>query len=282
MPKLENQVAIVTGASAGIGYDAALGLARAGAKVVVTARRKDRLDELAGKIGGVAVAGDITDPAVRKEVVDACKGRIDILVNNAGFALPGPVEIVTEEDYRRQFEVNFFAALEMMRLVAPFMRYQRSGRIINMSSLSGRVGLPLFGYYAGTKFAMEGVSDSARLELGVWGVKVVLIQPGPIKTELFDISVGHAESQMTDENSPYFPFYRRVKRIESDFRKRATPVAGVTKVVLKACTRKNPKARYTVNRMAKFASFGTRFLPRRFLDALLRIQFRVPRPEHVK
>ena len=280
MPKLENQVAIVTGASAGIGYDAALGLA--GAKVVVTARRKDRLDELAGKIGGIAVAGDITDPAVRKEVVDACKGRIDILVNNAGFALPGPVEIVTEKEYRRQFEVNFFAALEMMRLVAPFMRYQRSGRIINMSSLSGRVGLPLFGYYAGTKFAIEGVSDSARLELGVWGVKVVLIQPGPIKTELFDISVGYAESQMADEDSPYLPFYRRVKRIESDFRKRATPVAGVTRVVLKACTRKNPKARYTVNRMAKFASFGTRFLPRRMMDALLRIQFRVPRPEHVK
>lgn len=282
MPRLENSVAIVTGASAGIGYDCALGLAREGAQVIVTARREERLKELAKKIGGVAVAGDITDPALRRRVVDACEGRIDILVNNAGYGEPGPVETIPEAAYRNQFEVNFFSMVEMLRAVAPFMRKQRSGRIINMSSLSGRVGLPLFGYYCATKHAMEGLSDAARLELGVWGVKVVLIEPGPIETEFFDVSITRAKPHIGNEDSPYYPFFRSADRIEREFRKSATPVEGVTKVVLKACIKKNPRARYTINRVAKMGAFGARFLPRRLMDMLLRIQFRVPRPEQVK
>jgi len=282
MPNLENSVAIVTGASAGIGRDCARGLAKAGARLIVTARREDRLKELAEKIGGVAVPGDITEAETRRRVVDACEGRVDILVNNAGYGEPGPVETIPEEAYRNQFEVNFFSMVAMLRAVAPLMRKQRSGRIVNMSSLSGRIGLPLFGYYCATKHAIEAISDSARIELGVWGVKVVLIEPGPIETEFFDVSVTRAKPRLGDEESPYYPFFRSADRVEREFRKSSTPVEGVTRVVLKACTKKNPKARYTVNRVAKMGAFGARFLPRRLMDMLLRIQFRVPRPEQVK
>jgi len=207
MPQLENQIAIITGASAGIGRASARLLRREGARLVLNARRADRLEELAKETDGIVVPGDITDPDVRARIIDACEGRVDVLLNNAGYGEPGPVETVPEADIRRQFEVNFFAAAAMIQGVLPTMREQRSGRIINLSSVAGRFGYPLFGYYCATKHALEGLSDSLRLEMRPWGVRVVLIEPGPVETEFFDVTMNRPAPMMSDEESPYRKFF---------------------------------------------------------------------------
>ena len=170
---LESRVAIVTGASSGIGQAAARRLHAHGARLVLNARRGELLESLAAETGGVPVVGDVTDPAVRERILEACGERVDVLVNNAGFAQPGPVETVPGDDYRRQFEVNVFALGAMAAAVLPAMRSQRSGRIVNISSVAGRFGYPLFGWYCASKHAVEGLSDAMRIEAAPFGVQVV-------------------------------------------------------------------------------------------------------------
>ncbi|NJN14622.1 MAG: SDR family NAD(P)-dependent oxidoreductase, partial [Planctomycetes bacterium] len=118
-------------------------------------------------------------PPTRRALVEACAGRCDILVNNAGYGEPGPVELVKDEDARRQMELNLFAPVALIREVLPLMRAQRFGRIVNVSSVAGRLGYPLFGWYCASKHALEGLSDALRLEVAPWGIGVSLIEPGP-------------------------------------------------------------------------------------------------------
>ena len=282
MSSLKDRVAVITGASAGIGLATARILRRHGARVVLNARREDRLVEVAKETDGTPVAGDITDPAVRSRVVEACEGRIDILVNNAGYGEPGPVETVTEDDYRRQFEVNLFAPAALIQAVLPTMRKQRSGRIINLSSVAGRFGYPLFGWYCATKHALEGLSDALRLEVQPWGIHTVLIEPGPVKTEFFDVTKDLAAPQVQATDSPYSGFFAHIDEIEKDFMKSAATSEDVAKVVLRACTAPRPKARYAVALMAKSTIAAVKLLPRSWLDVAARRQFRVPRPEDVR
>jgi len=282
MSKLRDKVAVITGASAGIGRATALLFRRQGARVVLNARRQDRLEGLAKETEGTAVAGDITDAAVRARILEACGGRIDILVNNAGYGEPGPVETVPEDDYRRQFEVNFFAPAAMIQAVLPMMRKQRSGHIVNISSVAGRFGYPLFGWYCATKHALEGLTDALRVEVQPWGVHAVLVEPGPVKTEFFDVTKGLAAPQVTDTDSPYSGFFAHMDEIESDFMKGAATSEDVAAVVLKACTHRKPKARYAVAFMAKSTIAAAKLLPRSWLDAATRKQFRVPRPEDLR
>lgn len=281
MAQLEKAIAIITGASAGIGLAAARRLRSLGYGLVLNARREDRLAELARETDAAVVAGDITDPAVRAGVVEACGGRIDVLVNNAGYGEPGPVELVKEEDLRRQFEVNVFAAGAMIRAVLPFMRRRRSGRILNISSVAGRFGYPLFGWYCASKHALEGMSDALRLEAAPWGIHVVLIEPGPVETEFFDVVLERAEGLMKDEASAYRPFFEHATEIERDMMKRAATAADVADVIVRACRASRPRARYAVTWMAKTTVFLTKVLPRSWLDALIRRQFRVPGPDDV-
>ncbi|MHC4973637.1 MAG: SDR family NAD(P)-dependent oxidoreductase [Planctomycetota bacterium] len=281
MAQLGKAIAIITGASAGIGLAAAKRLSSLGYGLVLNARRKDRLEELARETGAAAVAGDITDPAVRARVVEACGDRIDVLINNAGYGEPGPVELVKEEDYRRQFEVNVFAAGAMIQAVLPTMRRRRSGRILNVSSVAGRFGYPLFGWYCASKHALEGMSDALRLEAAPWGIHVVLIEPGPVETEFFDVTLERADGLMKDEASPYRPFFRHTAEIERDMMKRAATPDQVVAVIVKACRVSRPRARYAVTWMAKTTVFLTRVLPRSWLDAVVRRQFRVPGPADV-
>jgi len=276
MAQLDNRTAIITGASSGIGLATARLLARYGARLVLNARREDRLGAIAAETGGTAVAGDVTDPAVRRRLVEACDGRTDILVNNAGYGEPGPVETVSEEDVRRQFEVNLFAVGDLIRLVLPGMRRARSGRIVNLSSVAGRFGYPLFGWYCASKHALEGLSDSLRLEVAPWGVRVVLIEPGPVETEFFDVVRGQAESQIADEASPYRPFFRHAEAIERDMMKRAATAEDVAAVIARACIADRPRARYAVTAMAKSSILMCRLLPRSWFDAGIRKQFRTP------
>jgi len=281
MAQLEKAIAIITGASAGIGLAAARRLRSLGYRLVLNARREDRLQELAEETGAAAVAGDITDAAVRARVVEACGGRIDLLINNAGYGEPGPVETVKEADYRRQFDVNVFAAGAMIQAVLPTMRRQRSGKILNISSVAGRFGYPLFGWYCASKHALEGLSDALRLEVAPWGIRVVLIEPGPVETEFFDVSLDRAGPLMKDETSPYHGFFRHTAEIERDLMKRAATADDVADVIVSACKASRPRARYVVTRMAKTTVFLSRILPRAWFDFALRKQFRVPGPGDV-
>jgi NAD(P)-dependent dehydrogenase (short-subunit alcohol dehydrogenase family) len=282
MPHLDNKTALVTGASAGIGLATARLLAANGAKLVLNARRRDRLDAVAGELKAVPVPGDVTDPAVRARIIEACGGRVDILVNNAGYGEAGPVETVKEEDGRRQLEVNFFAPAALIQGVMPLMRKQRSGRIVNISSVAGRFGYPLFGWYCASKHALEGLSDALRLEARPWGIFVSLIEPGPVETEFFDVTKGRAQGQMADPSSPYAPFFHHVDEIEREMMGRAATAQRVAEVVLSACLAPRPRDRYMVTRMAKGTVLALRLLPRSWVDKAASRQFRVPRPEDVR
>ena len=187
---MSERVALVTGASSGIGEETARLLQEAGFATYAVARRVDRMAALAAA-GVHTFAMDVTDDASMtdgvRRVLDE-QGRIDVLVNNAGYGSYGSVEDVPIEEARRQFEVNVFGLARLTQLVTPAMREQGSGRIINISSIGGKFYEPLGAWYHATKFAVEGFSDSLRLELAPFGIQVVIIEPGPIITEWNTIS----------------------------------------------------------------------------------------------
>src|SRR2546421_3338817 len=196
MKELDGQIVIITGASSGIGAATARKLARTGAHVVLAARRRERLDVLKREIeaaGGRAevVAADITASADRERLVQTAlqiNGRIDALVNNAGYGTRGPVELVPVEKIRQNFELNLFALVALTQLVIPGMRDAGSGRIVNISSVAGRVARPLSSIYDATKHALEAISDGLRGELAPFGIKVVIIEPGFILTEFLGVA----------------------------------------------------------------------------------------------
>ncbi len=253
------QTALVTGASSGIGAACAEALAKKGFNVFLMARRKQRLEEVAGKINAaqgdsgraICFAGDVTDAVARQDAVRTMIdrwGRIDVLVNNAGYALPGVCEEVALDEVRAQFEVNFVAALAMMQLVGPQMRKQQYGRIVNMSSISGRLSFPSLGMYAASKHALEAISDSARNEYRPWNIKVSLIEPSEVASEIWQTSkdlVQDRQAQM--KQSPFAPVYARQRRyVDRVMAGGAAPPEVVARAVCHAATAKRPKARYYV------------------------------------
>ena len=192
--KIRGARAIVTGASSGIGREVARELARQRAKVVITARRRERLEELAAQIaaaGGRAecVAGDITDPAVRAatiETAQSCFGGLDILVNNAGVGALGLFDGADPQRVRHVMEVNFFALVEMTRLALPLLKQGNRPIVVNISSILGHRGVPYNSEYAASKFAVCGFSESVRAEWAAAGIDVLVVSPGTTDTEFFD------------------------------------------------------------------------------------------------
>lgn len=186
--------AIVTGASSGIGREIALELVRHGARLVVTARREDRLAELTGevkKLGGEAhvVTGDITDPELRKRLLETAGerlGGLDLLVNNAGIGAIGPFAEASPERLRTIMEVNFFAPVELTRAALPLLAKGRRPMIVNVSSVLGHRGIPKKSEYCASKFALHGISDALRCELAPRGIDVLLVSPSTTATEFFD------------------------------------------------------------------------------------------------
>src|SRR3954447_1763477 len=177
------QTVLITGCSSGIGRATALRLHDAGHRVVATARRPETLDDLPPGI--VRLRLDVCDPASVEAAVrdaDAKTGGVTALVNNAGFGQSGPVEFVTEEQVRHQFETNVYGPLRLIRAVLPSMRARGEGRIVNVSSAAGKFSTPFLGIYCASKFALEAVSDALRVEVAPFGVRVVVIEPGPIET----------------------------------------------------------------------------------------------------
>ena len=182
---MKPQVILITGASSGMGKDAAMHLINQGHIVYGAARRVSNMADIVEK-GGHALELDVTNPEQVKSVADKIieeQGRIDVLVNNAGYAVYGAVEDVSAEDAKRQFDVNLFGLAEMTKAVLPYMRKSKSGKIINISSMGGKMYTPLGAWYHATKHALEGWSDCLRLELKQFGIDVVVIEPGGIATE---------------------------------------------------------------------------------------------------
>ena len=183
----EKRSALITGCSTGIGRATAVELTKRGYEVVATARRPETLDDL-----DVAqrLALDVDDDKSVARVREAV-GAIDVLVNNAGFGLEGPVESAPLAEVRRLFETNFFGAVRMIQAFVPAMRERGRGAVVNVSSVNGVVGPPLAGYYSASKFALEGLSESLHLEVGHFGVRVVVIEPGVIETRFSDNAIDH-------------------------------------------------------------------------------------------
>jgi short-subunit dehydrogenase len=197
--QVRDAVVIVTGASAGIGRETALEFARQGARVVLAARREDRLQALAQEIranGGAAlvVQTDVARSADIDRLVQVTLdrfGRIDVLVNNAGFGFSGTIEETTEADMRELMDVNYMSAFNATRTVLPHMRAQRSGHIVNVASVVGKIAFPFHGAYSATKFAMIGMTEALRGELDGSGVTATAVLPGTTRTEFFDVQRTH-------------------------------------------------------------------------------------------
>jgi short-subunit dehydrogenase len=279
MRKLERQVAIITGASAGIGEAAARYLARAGSAVVLAARRADRLEAIKREIetgGGraLAVTCDINREEDRKRLVEqalALTGRIDALVNNAGFGQRGPIELVPLESIRENFETNFFSTIGLTQLVIPVMRRQGSGRIVNVSSVAGRIARPLSSIYDATKHALEAISDGMRGELAQFGIQVVVIEPGFILTEFLDVANQKAHS-IVEQDSPYAPMFAKAGAGYKRIRRLAGRPEEIAELIVRALTARRPRARYAAPRHARVFLALKRFLPERAFDYLLNRQ----------
>ena len=270
------KTAIVTGASAGIGEATCLALADEGFTVYAVARRADRMAHLADK-GIIPVSADVTDDPSMIALVDkvvAETGRVDVLVNNAGYGSYGALEEVPMEEARRQVEVNLFGLARLTQLVLPHMRAQRSGRIINVSSVGGRIWEPLGAWYHATKFAVEGLSDSLRAELRPHGVDVVVIQPGAIKTEWAAIS---AENLLAASSTPAYQEQVRIGAAvlkKADEIKAASPPSTVAKTIAKAATARRPKTRYATGGGARGVLLLNRLLTDRGWDRVITMLYR--------
>ncbi|MCC6587504.1 MAG: SDR family NAD(P)-dependent oxidoreductase [Bryobacterales bacterium] len=183
--KLNGRVAVITGASTGIGAACARELSRRGAKVVLAARSAENLAVVADETGGIAIAGDITDAAVQRQVLDTAVarfGRVDILINNAGVGVYSPSHSGSMADIRQMFELNLFAALALVQLAAPGMKQQRDGMIVNISSIAGLAPLPWFTMYSATKYAVCAMTDGQRMELARYNVRTMAVCPGYVRT----------------------------------------------------------------------------------------------------
>lgn len=276
MGELNGQVVIITGASSGIGEASARSLARLGARIALVARRKEKLDALKLEIeraGGraLAIAADITNHEDRKRIVRetlAEFGRIDALVNNAGYGQRGPIEMVPIEAIRQNFETNLFSLIALTQLVIPILREQQCGRIINISSVAGRIARPLSSIYDATKHALEAISDGLRGELAPFGVKVVAIEPGFIITEFLDVANERARD-MIEQQSPYTPFFESIGEGFKRIRKMAGSPEDIARLVVKAIALDNPRPRYAAPRHARVFIALKRWLPERLFDFLL-------------
>lgn len=266
------KVILITGASSGIGYQAAELLARKGYKVYGAARRVEKIEPLAS-LGVVPVRMDLTDEASVRECVEgiiAAEGRIDVLVNDAGYGYFGSVEDVSIEEARRQLEVNVFALARLIQLVLPSMREHRSGRIINVASVAGRAVLPYGGWYCVSKYAVEALSDSLRMELKPFGIKVSVIEPGGIKTDWGPIAADHlSECSAGGAYAKEAAKEARLIRYGYGSNLMTKPVR-VARTIARAATSRHPRVRYRVGLASRSIVFFHAILPARCWDALLR------------
>jgi NAD(P)-dependent dehydrogenase (short-subunit alcohol dehydrogenase family) len=258
MKSRQQQVAVVTGSSSGIGFETSLLLARNGIYTYATMRNQSKSEEILANARKDNLPLKILhlDVTNEKSILDSIKkiiaekGRIDILVNNAGYSLLGPLEQLQINEIKEEFETNFFGIIKLIQSVLPTLRKQRYGRIINISSLAGRIGLPFSSAYVSSKFALEGLTESLGYEIQNFGIHVILIEPGVIKTNFLN-SMKLGKNVITPQNdsninSPYTEMIqKRISAFKPRFEKGSSPIE-VAEVVLEAATSQHPKPRYLV------------------------------------
>ncbi|MFF2317573.1 oxidoreductase [Arthrobacter sp. NPDC058097] len=271
---MDKKVALVTGGSSGIGEVAARQLKDAGFTVYAAARRTDRMAALE-QAGIRTLALDVTDAESTRAAVEriiADEGRVDVLVNNAGYGSYGSLEEVPLAEAQAQLDVNVLGLARLAQLVLPHMRTQGSGRIINISSMGGRFATPLGSWYHASKYAVEGLSDAMRLEVGQFGIDVVLIEPGGIRTEWGAIAADklratsgqgayrtQAEAMIKTLSASSEPGYRLV-----------SPPEVVGRAITKAATARKPRTRYSVGIGATPMIWLSRVLPDRTFDSVIK------------
>ncbi|MFJ4623434.1 oxidoreductase [Streptomyces sp. NPDC088812] len=276
---MSNKVALVTGASSGIGESTALRLQKAGFTVYGAARRVDRMGALAAA-GVRTLALDVTDGTSAKHAIGRIiedEGRIDVLVNNAGYGSYGALEDVPLDEARAQIDVNLFGLARLTQLVLPHMRAQRSGTIVNISSMGGRFATPMGAWYHASKFAVEGLSDALRLELKRFHIDVVLIEPGSIRTEWGGIAAGKLRT--ISGRGPYAEQAEAMaKSLESSTQgaRMTSPPSVIADAVTKAATTRRPRIRYRVGFGARPLILLSRLLPARAFDTLIKRGAGVP------
>jgi len=271
------KIILITGASSGMGKETALQLIKEGHIVYGAARRAGNMKELA-EMGGHVLKMDVTDHgSIEKGVARIIEeqGTIDVLVNNAGYAVYGAVEDVSMEDARRQFEVNIFGLARLTQLVLPHMRKQGSGRIINISSVGGKIYTPLGAWYHATKHALEGWSDALRLETKGFGIDVVIVAPGLIATEFGEVM--HQPLLERSEHSAYKGLVESLaKATEKNYAgpNAASPSSVIAGEISKAIHARKPKTRYVAGKMAKPIISMRRLLSDRAFDKVIMSQLK--------
>lgn len=270
------KVALITGASSGMGSSTASILLKKGYIVYGAARRTEKMKALESEGMGVVALDLMDDDSIQKAVnhIIEKEGRIDILINNAGYGSYGSVEDVSIDEAKRQFEVNIFGLARLTQLIIPHMRKNNAGRIVNISSMGGKVYTPLGAWYHATKHALEGWSDCLRLELKAFGIDVVVVEPGGIKTEWGSIAADNLLK--TSANGAYSNFAKKVaanmKTMYSGSQLTDVDVLGNT--IAEAATVNHPKTRYAKGYMAKPALFMRRWLSDRAFDKMILSQMK--------
>ena len=270
---------LITGCSTGIGRAAAERLARAGTTVYASARRPESIEDLKSA-GCRTLALDVTDEDSMRtavEEVERAEGAVGALVNNAGYSQSGAVETVALDDVRRQFETNVYGLLRMCQLVLPGMRREGRGRIVNISSMGGKLTFPGGGIYHATKHAVEAISDALRFEVRGFGVDVVVVEPGLIRTSFGEAAVG----SVPREDGPYAEFNSAVaastaRAYEGPLGRLGAGPEAVAKVIERALSADRPRTRYKVTASARVLMAQRSLLPDRAWDAVVGTSF--PRP----
>lgn len=273
---MRGQVVIITGASAGIGHATALAFARQGARLVLAARRRDRLAALASQLANAGAKViyhdfDITQEDGRRRLVTKALeefGRIDVLINNAGFGYRSPVEVTPISEIRANFETNVFAPIALTQLVIPVMRKQRQGCVVNVSSVAGKIARPLSSIYDATKHAIEAFSDGLRGELAPFGIRLLVVEPGFVETEFTDVAT-RASLQYYENQTEYQSLLESLRVREARLRRFAASPDEIAQLIVKAVCDRSSRMRYVAPRFALLSLTLKRFLPERLFQRLI-------------
>jgi NAD(P)-dependent dehydrogenase (short-subunit alcohol dehydrogenase family) len=273
---MNQPIAIVTGASSGFGLLTTLEFAKAGFQVIATMRNKAKADELLKEAQRLTIQSnliihelDVTSESSIEQLAALIKsiGRVDVLVNNAGYAGAGFVEEITMEEYRKQFDTNFFGVIAVTKTVIPFMRRQRKGKIINVSSISGKIAFPGLSPYVASKHALEGWSESLRLELSPFGIAVTLIEPGSYKTSIW--TTGKQVTTLSlQTNSPYFNYMKSIEDYISSGEGQFGNPKDVAEKIASIALDERPNLRYPIGKGVRTTLMLRKFIPWKLWEKL--------------
>lgn len=279
---MNKKIAVITGASSGFGLLTTLELAKKDYLVIATMRNLEKQVDLISQATKLNLQQnikvqqlDVTDQSSIHNFQLFLKdmNRVDLLINNAGYATGGFVEEIPVEEYRKQFETNLFGAISITQLVLPYMRKQKSGKIINISSISGQVGFPGLSPYVSSKYALEGWSESLRLEVKPFGIDVALLEPGSYNTNIWEVGKQLAENQ-SDTTSPYKEYMDKIqKHINSGSNTFGNPIDVANKIV-EIAEAKRTTLRYPIGKGVKFMILAKKIFPWRLWEVLVLRSFK--------